>query len=371
MRIALVSVQTELTPPSGYGAVGRIVENLANCLSGHAEVTVVASEGSTTQHPLLPIAGVGRRGSPDPLALESHRSVLQSFDVIHNHDPSVAAWLCDVAGSKVVTTPHTNRSDLPSGRPHAFVSYSQARLLRYRGFAGWSRPVVEVDAEQSEMRRSDYLLVLGQVRPEKGIEEACRLGRLAGRPVLLAGPLARHNVTWFETTIRSRYSAGDVVHVGEVHEPDRSELIRRAAALVFLPVPPEPLGLVMLEAIANGTPVLARPEGACGEIVDHGVNGFLARTVDELALLADRLGMFSRKSVRESLSRYSAEAVAAEHLSLYRRVLHGTWRIKLSARQLSIKSSSGEMSSEDLECREEFRTAGAGDHRRGLRASSR
>lgn len=168
--------------------------------------------------------------------------------------------------------------------------------------------------------RSKDLLVLGQVRPEKGIVEACRLAASAGRRLVLAGPLARRYETWCAHEVRRHVDGGRVVHVGEVRDPVRLRLLQTSAALLFLLWPPESLGLVMLEAMSVGTPVLVLDRGACGELVEDGRSGFVRDTVEVLAATVEEVAGLGPDLVRKSVERFGADVVVEEHLRLYRRV---------------------------------------------------
>jgi len=207
----------------------------------------------------------------------------------------------------------------PSAR-FAYISEFQARYLRRVGFAGWGRPIIVAPPPDWDAPRSRDLLVLGQVRPEKGIEQACRLAAAAGRTLVLAGPLPRRYETWFAEKVTRRFDHVRVVHIGEVADPVRLRLLRTSAALLFLSRPPEPLGLVMLEAMSVGTPVLALNLGACGELVEDGRSGFVRGDVKSLAAAVDGLVGLSPDLVRKSVERFDTNVVVAEHLRLYHRI---------------------------------------------------
>ncbi|MFC0864811.1 glycosyltransferase [Sphaerimonospora cavernae] len=319
MRIALIGLQREHTPPAGYGAVGRIVAGLAVALSRRVEVLTVVAKGSRVSPRSFEVPYVGRRGTPDPEHMARYANVLSRCDVVHNHDPEMIEWLEKHVATPVVTTLHTNR--LPAASPtarFAYLSEFQARGLKHVGFAGWGRPIIMPPSLDRDTARSKDLLVLGQVRPEKGIVDACRLAAATGRRLILAGPLAHRNETWF-AEVRSRFG-GRLVHVGEVADPVRLLLLRTSAALLFLSRPAEPLGLVMLEAMSVGTPVLALDLGACSELVADGVSGFVRHDVESLAMTVDDLAYLRPDLVQKSVERFSEDVVVEEHLRLYRRV---------------------------------------------------
>ena len=322
MRIALVGLQTEHTPPAGYGATGRIVAGLAAALSPHVEVVPVVAEGSRVSPRGLEVPFVGRRGTPDPGRMARYRGVLSGCDVVHNHDPAMVGWFEEHVAAPVVTTLHTNH--LPAaGRAarFAYLSNYQARSLGWVGFAGWGRPTVTAPmAPAAEPARSPDLLMLGQVRPEKGIVEACQLAAMAGRQLVLAGPLAHRHQGWFAEQVVGRFGGHRVAHLGEVADPARLRLLRTSAALLFLSLPAEPLGLVMLEAMSVGTPVLALDRGACGELVTDGRSGFVRGDLASLAAAVDQLSGLSPDLVRRSVERFSADVVVEQHLRLYRRI---------------------------------------------------
>lgn len=137
MRIALIGLQGEHTPPAGYGAIGRIVADLAVALNRHVEVLPVVVEGSGVTLQALEVPYLGRRGIPDPERLAKYADVLPGCDVIHNHDPAMAHWREEQVGAPVVITLHTNRLPCASvASRFAYLSQFQARHLKRFRFAG-------------------------------------------------------------------------------------------------------------------------------------------------------------------------------------------------------------------------------------------
>jgi hypothetical protein len=194
MHIGLISLQTERTPPPGYGAVGRIVSELALGLYVRGiEVLPIVAEGSTLDMPKLTVPFVGHRRSPDPESFRDYVDALMGCDIVHNHDPNMTHWLEETLSVPVITTLHVKgfpRS--ASSSRFGYISAYQASVLGRRGFSGWTPPIVRRDLGQVRTATvSDSFLMLGQVRPEKGIIDGCRLSRMAGRNLTLAGPLPR------------------------------------------------------------------------------------------------------------------------------------------------------------------------------------
>lgn len=325
MRVALIGLQSELTPPAGYGAVGRIVAGLAQTLGTRIGVVPVVAEGSALSMPALRVPFVGRRGIPDPQRLAPYRKVLAGCDVVHNHDPAMTEWLVEHLRTPVVTTLHTNRIPESAGTSRfGYLSGFQARTLCYARFAGWTRPIITSPNRPFGLAtRSPDLLMLGQVRPEKGVVEACQLAAAANRRLLLAGPIPRRYERWFASEVSGYLDAGRAVWLGEVTDPVRARLLRTCCALVFCSWPAEPLGLVMLEAMAAGTPVLALDRGACAEVVADGQSGFVRADVEALAAVVDDLGALNSDLVRKSVECFAPDCVVAEHLRLYTGLAQG------------------------------------------------
>ncbi|WP_071656999.1 glycosyltransferase [Mangrovactinospora gilvigrisea] len=163
--------------------------------------------------------------------------------------------------------------------------------------------------------------MLGQVRPEKGVQQACELAEMSGKRLVLAGPLARRNEAWFRHEIIGRFGDDRVEWIGEVREPARSHLLETSSALVFLSDPPEPLGLVMLEAMSAGTPVLALNRGACSELVIDGISGFIRDNLEDLAESVSSLTDLAVPDIQSSVAGFSATRVAETHIEMYANVI--------------------------------------------------
>jgi glycosyltransferase involved in cell wall biosynthesis len=180
---------------------------------------------------------------------------------------------------------------------------------------------VDVSNWPLEPRKDGYLLWIGRMAEIKGPHRAITAARRAGLPLVLAGPIQPGQRAFFEAEIAPQLDGRRVIYVGEVGGEAKKRLFARATALLMPIRWPEPFGMVMVEALACGTPVISFPEGAAAEVVEHGQNGFLVASEREMAHAVDQLGRIDARTCRASVSsRYSVGAVAGRYEELYRRV---------------------------------------------------
>jgi hypothetical protein len=327
MRIAIISLQTEHTPPTSYGAVGRIAASHAAALSqaGHG-VIVVAASGSVP--PAIPnlhylMRPLARSGVP--IAEKLSRDiieVLRGADVIHNHDPYLAGLASQVA-VPIVETSHTVVAPVDRETPKCGVSTWHSDLLTSQGFS-----VLGVTRPNIRPRRRHFgpplprLLYVGQLRPEKGVHRLIDAARSFKLPLTLAGPVRRHDADWFEAVVRPVLSGTEITYVGEVDAPARDRLMAEHAALLFFSDPPEPLGLVMLEALACGTPVIALRRGAVPEIIANGRNGFIVDDVQDIPASFDSCLRLCRELISPPMQFDQSNVVSSLERIYERAVLH-------------------------------------------------
>jgi glycosyltransferase involved in cell wall biosynthesis len=177
---------------------------------------------------------------------------------------------------------------------------------------------MNVDAWPLVLHKQDYLLWLGRFVPEKGPQRAIKVAQATGRPLVLAGVVQPRFERFFATEIEPHLDGEQIRFVGEVGGVRKQELFADASAFLMPITWPEPFGMVMVEALAAGTPVLAFPNGAAPEIVEHGVNGFLVDDEDEMAAVVARLDEIDPKECRRSAQRFSPDNVAAGYEAVYR-----------------------------------------------------
>jgi glycosyltransferase involved in cell wall biosynthesis len=337
MRVALIAPPWLPVPPPAYGGIESMLDQLARGLreAGH-DILLCATRDSTCP---VPRTGVLPRADPLRLgvAVPELRHVVHAYaaardcDLVHDHTmcgPLYAAW----QGVPTLTTNHGpfdhDLGDIyraVSARvPVIAISHAQAARARGVRLAGVIHHGVDPADFPFGTGDGGHLLFLGRMAPEKGAERAARAARRAGLPLLLAGrlrePLER---TYFEDRVRPLLGGG-VEYIGEVGGQRKLDVLAGARALVNPIRWPEPFGLVMIEALACGTPVLAFREGAAPEIVEHGVTGFLSGTVEELAGQLGRIDELDRRACRAAVEgHFSSRRMVAEHLALYERHLAG------------------------------------------------
>ncbi len=341
MRIALVAPPMLPIPPRGYAGTERVIHVLADELHrrGHA-VTLFAAGDSRVDCELVPTVDRALWERPDsPEDLEPFFQLTQTrawrdherFDVIHSHLEGFGFLFARHCPTPVVTTLH-GRLDLP-GMPELLAEYSEVPLVsvsdnqrRWFPDSNWVATIhhgLPLELIAHSDRPGEYLALVGRLSPEKGIAEAIQLARETGLPLRVAAkqraPIERqlyHDV--LEPAVRE----GVAEYVGEVGPAERDALYAGALATLMLGAWPEPFGLVAIESMAAGTPVIARKAGALPEIVEHGVDGFLVDDLGEAKMAIERLGSLDRRQIRQrALSRFSPGRMVDAYEQVYRRVI--------------------------------------------------
>lgn len=342
MRIAQVSPLYESVPPRGYGGTERVVSYLTEELirQGH-EVTLFASGDSRTRAELIAPCPRALRTDPDVadpleyhvLATELVAREAWRFDVIHSHLGVLALPLLRRLPVPHVTTLHgrLDGRDLPPvwtelrDSPVVSISDHQRRPLP---FLDWRATVYHGLPEGLRTFRAepeDYLLFMGRISPEKRPDRAIEIARRAGLPLKIASKVDPVDRVYFESTIARLMDEPHVESLGEVAGPAKDRLLGGARALLFPIDWPEPFGLVMIEALACGTPVVAWNEGSVPEILTDGVDGFVVESLDEAVRAVERIGSLDRRACRRSFEeRFSARRMARDYLELYRGLVAGT-----------------------------------------------
>jgi len=342
MRIAQVAPLTEAVPPKLYGGTERVVHWLTEELValGH-DVTLFASGDSQTSAKLSPTWPKALRldGSVrDPNAL--HMVMLENvrqqcddeaFDVLHFHLDYYPFSLFHRQPTPFLTTLH-GRLDLPEHQPVfsvfkdvPVVSISDAQRRPVPN-ANWVRTVLHGLPEKLLMPKPvtpSYLAVLGRIAPEKGVDRAIKIAMRCGIPLKIAAKVDRADQDYYDQLIHPLINGNPLVeYIGEIGDHEKSEFLSGAIGLL-LPIDwPEPFGLVMIESMACGTPVIAYNRGSVPEVIDDGVTGFVVE--DELSAVAavNRLHDLSRARVREQFERrFTARRMALDYLAAYRRLI--------------------------------------------------
>jgi glycosyltransferase involved in cell wall biosynthesis len=341
MRIAQIAPLTEAIPPKLYGGTERVISWLTEELValGH-DVTLFASGDSQTAARLDPVwpralrlDGAVRDANALHLSmLERVRRKAQDFDVLHFHLDYYPFSLFMRQPTPFVTTLH-GRLDLPEHQ-QLFATFSAAPIVSISNSqrqpipeAGWVRTIYHGLPERSLMPRPakpTYFAFLGRISPEKAVDDAIRIAQRCGVPLKLAAKVDNVDRDYFETTIRPLLQPSTVEYIGEINDSQKSEFLSGAIGLLAPSAWPEPFGLVMIEAMACGCPVIAYNRGAAPEVVDEGVTGFVVANETEAVAAVSRLASLSRKAIRKHFERrFTARRMAEDYLALYRDLSEG------------------------------------------------
>ncbi len=354
MRIAQVAPPFETVPPAAYGGTERVVATLCNELvqRGH-DVTLFAAQGSNTSARLVPTADgplwqyeppLGDFGPFWSISIDSVWRHMTEFDVIHSHLDYWGFPLAHAAAPPVVTTLH-GRLDLPELQPLyrqfndvplVSISDAQRRPVWWANFVATIHHGTDLDEYTFNARPDGYLAFLGRITPDKGLDAAIRIAARAGLPLKVAArlPLAhkhdanvRADWAYYEQVIKPMLERHNVEFVGELAGRDKDAFLGGASALLFPICWPEPFGLVMIEALACGTPVLALDSGSVPEVLQDGFTGFIGNTEDDLVRAVPRITELSRAACRaQAESRFSSAAMAEAYERVYARLLAGRAR---------------------------------------------
>jgi glycosyltransferase involved in cell wall biosynthesis len=327
MRIAQIAPLAESVPPKFYGGTERVV--------------AWPSGDSRTRgrlHPVWPNAlRLGQQRS-DPMAatallLEAISKQAKDFDVIHAHIDWLHLPLLGRLGVPFLTTMH-GRLDLP-GLPHVirefpeanFVSISENQRLPLLD-ANWCGTVqhgLPINLFRPSYGKGSYLAFLGRLTAEKGPEKAIRIARAAHMPLRIAAKIPRAEKAYFKKHLEPQIDGEDVRFIGEVNDATKRGFLPQAAALLFPIDWPEPFGLVMIEAMACGTPVIAYRSGSVPEVIEEGVTGFIVDSEEEAVDAVNKLARLDRRKVRGRFDeRFSAHRMARAYESHYRRLIDGS-----------------------------------------------
>jgi glycosyltransferase involved in cell wall biosynthesis len=340
MKIAQIAPLAESVPPRLYGGTERIVSYLTEELVklGH-DVTLFASADSVTSARLVGCVPNALRLDPNigdvipyhMLMLERVRRQADEFDILHFHIDHLHFPLFLDMSSRVLTTLH-GRQDLHESKPF-YLGFDQMRLISISdsqrtpipnaNFAATIHHGIPINSlRPANYRERDYLAFLGRIAPEKGPDTAIQIARSAGIPLKIAAKVDRCDEKYFRERIAPLLDQPGIEFIGEINEHQKADFLSQALALLFPIKWPEPFGLVMIEAMACGTPVLAFDQGSVKEIVQHGKTGFIVRSAEEAVRSVPRLLALDRAIVRQEFERlFSAQRMARDHVKVYQRTL--------------------------------------------------
>jgi glycosyltransferase involved in cell wall biosynthesis len=349
MRIAQVAPPFQSIPPAGYGGTERVISLVTEelVLRGH-DVTLFASGDSTTSARLVPTVDTALWRAPevrDPLVYWAITSGIAygaaadgRFDVVHSHLDFHAFTGASLVATPTVTTLH-GRLDLPDlprlysrfpAMPVISISDNQREPLLQARWAGTVYNAVDIEQLRFNSHGGGYLAWLGRISPEKGLDRAIQIAKRAGLPLKvgarmplrdLRDPDTRAEWEYYTDIVKPMLEQAGVELVGEVGDKDKSEFLGNALALLNPIDWPEPFGLVMAEALACGTPVVARRRGSVPEVVTDGVTGLIGETDDDLVSLCGRVDQIDRTTCRrEAVRRFSPRAMVDGYEVIYREV---------------------------------------------------
>lgn len=340
LRIALVAPPAEAVPPAAYGGTERIVHELAVELHrrGHL-VTVFASGDSAVPCELVPTAPSALRpaGQDDDrdgwtqITISKVLGRARSFDIIHSHLDWAGIVLGHATRTPTVCTFH-GRLDRPfaadllaHARPGLVaISNNQASTHPDVPWAGVVHHGLTFDDAPFNSDRDEGLVFVGRICEEKGIVDAIEVARLSGRPLRIAakiGPTPAER-SYAQDVFKPALKRAETEFLGELTSEERDRLLARSHALLMPGAWPEPFGLVAIEALACGTPVIARRVGALPELVRHGVDGFLADDPPQMAFQVNRASELDRAAIREhARGRFSPRRMVDDYEEIYAKLL--------------------------------------------------
>jgi glycosyltransferase involved in cell wall biosynthesis len=337
LKIAQIAPPWIAVPPHGYGGIEWVVALLADELAerGH-DVTLFASGGSVTKAKLDsvfdPAPGPTKIGDTYLEVVHAFHAYdrADEFDVIHDHSGMVGLAIAARAGIRVVHTVHGPLTEQPlrwyrmvSGRVHLVaISDSQMKPGPDLSWAGRVYNGIPVARYPFRADKEDFLLFVGRVNHEKGPDIAVEVARRTGARLVMAAAIKEpHEQQYWDEKVKPLLT-DDVEVLGEITVDEKADWMSRARAVLFPIQWEEPFGLVMAEANACGTPVLAFPRGAAPEVVADGETGFLCADVDAMVAAVDRMGDIDPQACRARVEKmFSAQAMTSGYEELYARVL--------------------------------------------------
>ncbi len=340
MRIAQIAPLFEAVPPKLYGGTERVVSNLTEELvaMGH-DVTLFASGDSITAAKLEAVWPQALRLDPEirdwvstyALLMEYVRQRADQFDVLHFHCDYWPSSLFSRQSVPFLTTLH-GRLDLPEfaavyamfpSTPLISISHSQRKPVPH---LGWADTVLHGIPAQlltpQPVDSHDYFAFLGRISPEKGIERAIRIAQACGVTLKVAAKVDKVDQEYFKAEVEPLLASGGVEFIGEISDAQKPAFLSGAKALMFAIDWPEPFGLVMIEAMACGCPVIAFRRGSVPEVMDDGLTGFVVENVEEAIVACGRLGELDRGKIRAQFEkRFTARRMAEDYVEVYQRLI--------------------------------------------------
>ncbi|BCT92329.1 glycosyl transferase [Lysobacter helvus] len=343
LRIAQISPLYEAVPPKLYGGTERVVAWLTDALvdAGH-EVTLFASAEAKTRATLHASRDQAIRLDPAPLKsdLASHMSMLHElrermddFDVLHFHTDMIHFPFFEQFADRTLTTLHgrLDLKDLPGVYrqwdqfPLVSISENQRKPLASANWLGTvHHGMPDTLCPFNGEPQGDYLAFLGRISPEKRVDRAITIARRVGMPLKVAAKIDAQDKAYYERAIEPLLRGADVEFIGEIGDAQKPEFLGNAAALLFPINWPEPFGIVMIEAMSCGTPVVAWRCGSVPEVIDDGVTGRIVSSEDDAVAATREVLGYDRRAVRDVFERrFTARGMAEHYVDLYRQLARG------------------------------------------------
>jgi glycosyltransferase involved in cell wall biosynthesis len=343
LKIAQISPLYEAVPPKLYGGTERVVAWLTDALvaAGH-DVTLFASAEADTRATLVPARDQAIRLDPATLKsdLAAHMGMLHDvrrrmdeFDVLHFHVDMIHFPFFEDCAERTLTTLHgrLDLKDLPVAYRRwnqfalASISDNQRKPLRNANWMGTVHHGMAADlCPFNPNPTGDYLAFLGRISPEKRVDRAITIARRVGMPLKIAAKVDQADKGYYERTILPLLGQGDVEFIGEINDAQKPAFLGNAAALLFPIDWPEPFGIVMIEAMACGTPVVAWHCGSVPEVVDDGETGRIVDNEDDAVMATREVLGYDRATVRATFERrFTADVMAERYVRLYTQLARG------------------------------------------------
>jgi glycosyltransferase involved in cell wall biosynthesis len=339
MKIAQVSPLYESVPPKLYGGTERVVSTLTEELlfQGH-DVTLFASGDSLTKARLIAPCDKALRLDPDcidpcvyhTLLMELVRQAQEDFDIIHYHIDYIHFPLSRTISVPNLTTLH-GRLNIPelnalykefNDLPVVSISYAQRLALPEANWVGTVYHGLKNDRSNLNLEKGNYLAFLGRISPEKRVDRAIEIAIRCQIPLKIAAKIDKVDREYFESEIKHLLDHPLIEYIGEIGDAEKPAFLGNA--MVLFPIDwPEPFGLVMIEAMACGTPVVAFPNGSVPEVIDEGMTGFMVNSIDEAVdAVSNKLPNLNRNICRTVFEkRFSAEKMAKDYINIYENLL--------------------------------------------------
>ena len=323
---------------------------------GH-DVTLFASGNSITSAELAPCCTRALRLDPTAgdtiphlmLMIDKVLERAQEFDILHFHIDLFQFPLFRSLAARTLTTLH-GRQDLGDLKPFysrfgemplVSISNDQRKPIPHANFVATIHHGIPVDLHRPSVERGSYLAFLGRISPEKRPDRAIRIARAAGVPLKIAAKVDKVDEDYFRNEILPLIDGPDVEFIGEINEREKTKFLGEATALLFPVDWPEPFGLVMIESMACGTPVLAFRCGSIPEVIEDGVTGKVVKCEEEAIAALPEILSYDRRAVRRRFEdRFTATRMAKDYVSTYRQ-LRATHTLTKRPRQLALNGGNG------------------------------